>query len=134
MSGNYEDILYLPHHVSGTRRQMSMTDRAAQFSPFAALTGYDAAIRETARLTDSSVDLEGDEKAVLNGRLQLLSGCLDREPRITVTYFVPDRRKSGGAYETVEGRVRKIDPLEQALFLGDGTRIPFDRIRYLEEP
>ena len=134
MSGNYEDILYLPHHVSGTRRQMSMTDRAAQFSPFAALTGYDAAIRETARLTDSSVDLEGDEKAVLNGRLQLLSRCLDREPRITVTYFVPDRRKSGGAYETVTGQVRKIDPLEQALFLGDGTRIPFDRIRYLEEP
>ena len=134
MSGNYEDILYLPHHVSGTRRQMSMTDRAAQFSPFAALTGYDAAIRETARLTDSSVDLEGDEKAVLNGRLQLLSRCLDREPRITVTYFVPDRRKSGGAYETVEGRVRKIDPLEQALFLEDGTHIPFDRIRYLEEP
>lgn len=133
MSGNYEDILYLPHHVSGTRRQMSMTDRAAQFSPFAALTGYDAAIRETARLTDSSVDLEGDEKAVLNGRLQLLSRCLDREPRITVTYFVPDRRKSGGAYETVTGQVRKIDPLEQALFLGDGTRIPFDRIRYLEE-
>lgn len=134
MSGNYEDILYLPHHVSGTRRQMSMTDRAAQFSPFAALTGYDAAIRETARLTDSSVDLEGDEKAVLNGRLQLLSRYLDREPRITVTYFVPDRRKSGGAYETVEGRVRKKDPLEQALFLEDGTRIPFDRIRYLEEP
>ena len=134
MSGNYEDILYLPHHVSGTRRQMSMTDRAAQFSPFAALTGYDAAIRETSRLTDSSVDLEGDEKAVLNGRLQLLSRCLDREPRITVTYFVPDRRKSGGAYETVEGRVRKIYPLEHALFLEDGTRIPFDRIRYLEEP
>lgn len=134
MSGNYEDILYLPHHVSGTRRQMSMTDRAAQFSPFAALTGYDAAIRETARLTDSSVDLEGDEKALLDRRIQLLFRHLDREPRITVTYFVPDRRKSGGAYETVTGQVRKIDPLEQALFLGDGTRIPFDRIRYLEEP
>ncbi len=133
MSDKYEDILDLPHHVSATRRRMSMTERAAQFSPFAALTGYDAAIRETGRLTDCSVELEGDEKALLDRRIQLLFRHLDRQPWITVTYFVPDRRKSGGAYETVEGRVRKIDPLEQALFLEDGTRIPFDRVRFLEE-
>ena len=129
---NYEDILYLPHHVSGTRRRMSMTDRAAQFSPFAALTGYDAAIRETQRQTECSVELDAEEKAMLNNRIRMLSRLLKLRPTITVTYFVPDQKKSGGAYECVTGQVWKIDPVGQTLFLEDGTVVGFERIRALE--
>ena len=90
MTGDYNDIIYLPHHVSPTRPQMSMRDRAAQFSPFAALTGYDAAIRETARLTQEKVELDEQELAVLDRKFQLLLEQLGRCPQVTITWFVPD--------------------------------------------
>lgn len=128
MNGPYDDILYMPHHVSATRKRMSMLDRAAQFSPFAALTGYDAAIRETGRLTDNAIDLDVDGKAILNEKLQRLSNLQETQPEITVTYFVPDERKSGGAYASVTGKVKKIDPYKQVLLMADGTEVCFERI------
>lgn len=128
MSGRYDDILDLTHHVSKKRKQMSMHDRAAQFSPFAALTGYDAAIRETGRLTDRQIEHAADGAAMLDEKLRLLAARLAQQPEITVTYFVPDERKNGGAYVDARGRLRRIDRLGGALVLEDGTRIPFGRI------
>ena len=128
MKGPYDDIIQMPHHVSATRKPMSLLDRAAQFSPFAALTGYDAAIRETGRLTDNAVDLDVDGKAMLNETLQRLSGLQETRPEVTVTYFVPDDRKTGGAYTKVTGCVKKLDPNTQILLLTDGTEIRFSRI------
>lgn len=128
MSSPYEDILHLPHHVSTTRPRMSMLDRAAQFSPFAALTGYDAAIRETERLTDHPIDLDVDGKAMLNRKIRTLLEHQSEQPEVTLTYFVPDARKSGGAYVETTGRVRKVDPYAQALMMADGGMISFDTI------
>ena len=128
MSGKYDDIIDLPHHVSPTRKRMSMTDRAAQFSPFAALTGYEAAITETGRLTDCQIDLDVDGKAMLDEKLRLLAAHLQEQPEVTITYFVPDERKSGGAYVDKTCRVRRIDLRENAVQTAEGTWIPFDRI------
>lgn len=132
MNGPYDDILYMPHHVSATRKRMALLDRAAQFSPFAALTGYDAAIRETGRLTDSAVDWDVDGMAILNEKLRHLSERQETQPEVTVTYFVPDERKNGGAYTTVTGKVKKLDPYAQVLLLTDGREISFQRILELE--
>ena len=93
----YEDIIHLPHHVSSKRPQMPMIDRAAQFSPFAALTGYDDAISETGRLTDEKIDISEEEKEVLDRKQQFLLEKLDKRPALTVIYIVPDAKKSGGA-------------------------------------
>lgn len=130
MIGPYDDILFLPHPVSKTHKPMSQLDRAAQFSPFAALTGYDAAIQEAARLTEDAVELDTEEIAVLNEILGRLADRISSRPRITVTYFLPDIRKAGGAYTTVTGRLKRVDPVEQVLGMADGTVIPF---RYLRE-
>ncbi len=132
MSGPYDDIINLPHHVSKTRPQMSMWDRAAQFSPFAALTGYDAAIKETGRLTDEKIDLGEEEKEVLDRKLRFLMKKLSERPALTVTYFVPDEKKSGGAYVTKMGRLKKIDGLSRRIQLTDGTKIPLDDILEIE--
>lgn len=105
-SENYEDIINLPHHVSSKRPQMPMLDRAAQFSPFAALTGYDDAIHETARLTNNKVDLSEEEKETLDRKQQILSEKLSNHPALTITYFVPDAKKSGGAYVTISGNLK----------------------------
>ncbi len=128
MSGKYDDIINLPHHVSPTRPPMSMQDRAAQFSPFAALTGYDAAIHETARLTDRKIDLGEDARAALDRKMDWLRSQLANQPTITIVYFVPDERKEGGTYRTCEGKLRQIDEAEQVLCLADGTRIPFEDV------
>ena len=128
----YDDIIDLPHHVSATRLRMSMIDRAAQFSPFAALTGYDAAIKETGRLTDQRIELTEDSRAVLDRKQQLLVDNLADHPEVSVTYFVPDKRKTGGAYVTVTGRVKKVDDYQRLLLLTDGTKIPLDEILDME--
>ena len=128
----YDDIINLPHHVSATRPQMSMINRAAQFSPFAALTGYDAAIRETGRLTDSRIELSEDSRTDLDRKQQLLSDRLAEHPEVSVTYFVPDRKKAGGAYVTVTGNVKKLDDLQRLMVLTDGTVVPVDEILALE--
>ena len=125
---DYNDIIRLPHHVSQNHPQMSMHDRAAQFAPFAALTGYEAAVGETARLTAERRELDPQEAEELNRRLTELAARLPDHPEVTVEYFVPDDRKAGGAYVTVTGRVRHISVPERTLVMEDGTEIPLEDI------
>ena len=130
----YEDILTLPHHKAANRPHMSMHDRAAQFSPFAALTGLDAALRETARLTDQRITLDEYEQAALDETLQTVRDTLTKKehPTVEVCYFVPDTRKAGGAYCTVTGVVKKMAEFEGLLILADGTEVPMGEIAVLE--
>lgn len=124
----YEDIINLPHHISPTRQQMPMSDRAAQFSPFAALTGYDAAIKETGRLTDERIELDVEALSALDMKYQILMEVLDEAPEVTITYFQPDERKAGGKYVSAVGAVKKIDDFERRITMRDGTRIPMDDV------
>ena len=124
----YDDIINLPHHTSRTRPHMSAYDRAAQFSPFAALTGHDAAITETARLTDNRVELDEYSKADLNQRLCIIQDRMDEQTKVSITYFQPDQKKSGGAYITAAGCVKKIEEYEHAVVMKDDTKIPIDQI------
>ena len=128
----YDDFLDLPHHQSTEQEHMSLHDRAAQFSPFAALTGYAGVIRETARLTDRQIELDETMLTALNERYQLLLSVLDAEPEVEITYFVPDERKSGGAYRTVSGVVKKADEFVRRLTLTDGTVIPMEDVLMLD--
>lgn len=132
MTKTYDDIIHLPHHVSATRPQMPNIDRAAQFSPFAALTGYDAAIKETERLTDERIELDEYMKYALNERLQRIADRLDSHPEIKITYFQPDRKKNGGTYVTMNSSVKKIDMYERVIIMVDGTAIPIDEIINIE--
>lgn len=128
----YDDIIGLPHHVSETRPRMSRRDRAAQFSPFAALTGHGAAIREAGRRTEEPAELDEDRKSVLDGRLQALQERIGDRPEATVTYFLPDGRKAGGTYRTVSGPVKKIDAQGRRILFEDGTEVSFDALYDLE--
>ena len=128
MNGKYDKIMGLPHHVSKTRPQMPMSDRAAQFAPFAALTGYDAAIKETGRLTDERIELDVEALSALDMKYQLLMEALDEAPEVTITYFQPDERKAGGKYVSAVGTVKKIDDFERRITMRDGTRIPTDDV------
>ena len=132
MSDEYKDIINLPHHVSSKRPQMPMLDRAAQFSPFASLTGYDDAIHETGRLTDEKIDLSEEEKEALDRKQQILMERLCDHPALTVTYFVPDAKQSGGAYVTKSGSLKTIDKFERWILLTDGTKIPLDDVADIE--
>ena len=123
MTGEYDDIINLPRPISKTHPPMSAMDRAAQFSPFAALTGYDAAIKETARLTDEKIELDEYAKDALNERLQILAERIKDHPEIAITYFQPDAKKNGGAYVTAIGAVKKIDEYERFVVMTDGTGI-----------
>lgn len=128
MTGIYDDIINLPHHVSSTHPHMTAVDRAAQFSPFAALTGYDSAIKETARLTDERIELDEYAKNILSDRLQIIADRIKEYPEITITYFQPDAKKKGGAYVTAVGSAKKIDEYERVVVMTDGTKIPIDEI------
>ena len=128
----YDDIINLPHHVSKTHPQMSMHDRAAQFSPFAALTGHSDAAQETARLTQEESTLSEDVIEGINRKLASLKARLSENPDVKITFFIQDSRKSGGRYQTTQSTVRKIDESSQILVLDDGTAIPFMHIRYIE--
>lgn len=128
MSGPYDDIIHLPPPVSKKHPQMSRENRAAQFSPFAALTGHGAAIKETARLTDARIELSENTAAELDRRLDLLNTHIQQHPNISVTYFQPDVRKEGGSYVTVTGAVKKIDAYERVLLIMDGTKIAISDI------
>ena len=132
MTGDYDDIINLPHHISKTRPQMSMKDRAAQFSPFAALTGYDAAIKETGRLTDEKIELDEEALSNLNMKFQILFEKLDEQPDIAITYFKPDETKSGGAYLTTTDKIKKVDEYERMITTTNGTKIPMDDVINLE--
>ena len=126
MTGPYDDILHLPHPTSKRHPRMPIVDRAAQFSPFAALTGHRAAIEETARVTDRRIELDEDAKEQLDQTLQLLLERIDEQPEVTVTWFSPDKKKAGGQYHTATGKLKRIDSREGRLILTDGTQIPLE--------
>ena len=126
MTGPYDDILHLPHPTSKRHPRMPIADRAAQFSPFAALTGHRAAIEETARVTDRRIELDEDAKEQLDQTLQLLLERIDEQPEITVTWFSPDKKKAGGQYHTATGKLKRIDTQESRLILTDGNQIPLE--------
>lgn len=128
----YGDIIDLPHHQSPTRPKMSNYDRAAQFSPFAALTGHADAIKETARQTEEFIEPSDDMKAVINKKLLFLVEKLETRPEVTITYFQPDEKKSGGAYITVTGTVSKIKNYERVIQMSTGETIPIDRVTEIE--
>ena len=124
----YDDIINLPHHVSKTHPHMSIHDRAAQFSPFAALTGYDDSVKETARLTDEKPILDDIEIERIERLLQYLYSIIDEKPRATIQYFIPDDYKAGGKIVEVKESIRKIDVNASKLLLENGTEIPFKDI------
>ena len=125
---DYSDIINMPHHVSNNRPQMSIRDRAAQFAPFAALTGYDDAVRETARQTNQKIELLDEQVAILNEKILFLIEKIKDNLEITITYFIPDKKKEGGAYTTVKGIVKKIDEYNKLIILNDGREIMMDSI------
>lgn len=126
MQRDYSDIINLPHHQSSARKRMSMLDRAAQFAPFAALTGYEAAIKETARTTEKKSELDEEALIELNRRTLILQGNINAKPLISVKYFIADKKKQGGEYAIYEGNIRKIDNLQHVLVFDDGTRLAMD--------
>ena len=125
---NYDDIINLPHHQSKVRPQMSLYNRAAQFSPFSALTGYEDAIEETARLTENKHTLSDEETDMLNRKMALLKDKTNEKPTISIKYFIPDDLKDGGSYSNISEKLRAIDSFSRLVILQDGTTIPFDDI------
>ena len=131
-SNKYDDMIYLPNPTPTCKPRMSLHDRAAQFSPFAALTGYEDAVEETARLTDTRLELSEDMKTILNEKMQMIVDNLDSEPIVTITYFVPDKKKEGGAYVDVTGVVKEIDEYERCIVMTDKKKIPIEQVRAIE--
>ena len=130
----YDDLMGLPHHVSGCHPQMPMQDRAAQFSPFAALTGYDAAIQEAGRRTEEKIMLAEDALHELDRKLQLLMDRLREKPEVRITYFLADQKKSGGAYVSAAGTVQKMNIMERWIVMHNGAKIPIDDIYDISGP
>ena len=128
MTHDYDDIINLPHYEPKHHPRMSMWNRAAQFAPFAALTGYDAAIQESGRLTDEWIDMGDSANEELNRKMELLKSKLPEHPTVTIEYFHPDSHKSGGSYKSVTGVVRRIDDIERFVELADGRKIAIDAI------
>lgn len=131
-SGKYDDIINLPHHVSTKHPKMSLENRAAQFSPFAALTGYEDAIKETARLTDNKIELDENAMAEIDMKLGMLTDIISQQPEVEITYFKQDDRKTGGTYMTMVGRLKKIDGFKCELIMMDGKRIAINDILKIE--
>ena len=132
MASGYEDIIHLPHHQSKVHPRMPVSARAAQFAPFAALTGYEDAVEETARLTEERIELTEEAKAMIDQKLQYLRDHLDEHPEVTLTYFVPDSRKAGGAYVTVRGVLKATDQMAGTITLLDRTVIPIKDITRID--
>ncbi len=132
MDDRYNDIINLPHYRSKKRPHMSAHDRAAQFSPFSALTGHDEAIKETARLTDKKIELDETTKTMLNEKFNFIMEHIYEQPEITVTYFIPDTLKDGGMYVDFVGKVKKYDYLNRILHFTDNTEIKVDDILEIE--
>lgn len=128
MSSRYRDIIALPHHVSRTRAQMPIRNRAAQFAPFAALTGYDGVIAETARTTSEKPGLSEEMGEIIDYKLRTIVERINEAPRVAITYFVRDKLKSGGAYEYANGLAKRVDSVERTLCLTDGRTIPINDI------
>ena len=126
--GKYDNIINLPHHESKKHPRLSTEQRAAQFAPFAALTGYGDAISETSRLTEDRIELDNEEKRKIDTKLQELKNNILKKPKVTITFFIPDIKKSGGEYKTVNGNLKNIDEYNQVLILEDKTKIPIREI------
>ena len=131
-SSKYKDIIDLPHHQSLRRPRMAMIDRAAQFSPFAALTGHNDAIIETARLTDRKIELDEGAKSIINEKIQMISDFLFEKPTVTFTHFEPDIKKEGGTYLNTTGTVKRIDEFKREIILTDGRIILIEHIYDIE--
>lgn len=132
MTGAYDDIINLPRPTSSKHPRMSLSDRAAQFSPFAALSGHEAAIRETARLTDRRIELDEDVKVELDRKLRLVADHLAERPRVSITFFEVDDKKEGGSYRTATGPIKRIDDVRRLVIMQDGREIPVDDISGIE--
>ena len=128
MNNKYDDIINLPHYVSNKHPQMTLDARAAQFAPFAALTGYEDAVEETARLTNERIELDDEAKNILDNKIRIIQEQIATRPMITFIYFVPDLKKDGGKYVKIEGIVKKIDEYKQLIILEDKTEIPINEI------
>lgn len=128
----YEDIVNLPPHISKKHSQPSMMDRAARFAPFAAITGYEEMVLEEARVTEERVDLDEGALSLLNEKLNMIQEFIDEEPEIKITYFEPDKKKSGGAYIDITGTVKRIDEYECLVIMTDGKKIRIEDIYSLE--
>lgn len=128
----YDDIMDVEYPFLSKHKKMSIENRAAQFAPFAALTGHDEAISETARLTESEVELDEERKEQLNRELIKIKSALKKQPLIVVTFFEPDEKKSGGQYRRYEGRVQKIDEFNENMLMTDGTMIRIQSIIEIE--
>ena len=134
MNGSYDDIIHLPHPTSPRHPRMSRANRAAQFSPFAALAGHEAAIGETARVTQQRLELTEDEKERLDRRQHILQAHMEEHPTVTVRYFLPDGKKAGGAYQVVTGHLRRVNVHRGILCLWEGVEIPLNDIVALDSP
>lgn len=132
MSGNYDDIINHKHYQSSTRTRMSLHDRAAQFAPFAALTGYDDLVVEEARITDGKIDLEESELEMLDHAHRILKEHISEKPKVTITYFISDEKKQGGKYVTIQGELKKLDEYNHAYVFTDGTVIPISDINKIK--
>jgi len=130
---SYDDIINMPHHVSTKHPQMSIEERSAQFAPFSALTGYEDCVEETARITDKKIDISEDQKEILNRKIGKIKKIIEKNPTIKITYFIPDDKKSGGKYATIEDRIKKIDEINQELILINGQKIKLNYITDLSE-
>lgn len=124
----YNDIINLPHHVSNTRKPMTLHNRAAQFAPFAALKGYDSAIKEEARITSKKIELDEELKTIINENIKLINNNIKEKPKVMITYFIPDNKKTGGSYETIICNVKKIDNVNKFIVLTDNKKIDFDNL------
>ena len=132
MTNDYDDIINLPHYEPKHHPRMSMWNRAAQFAPFAALTGYDAAIQESGRLTDDWVALSESGNVEMNRKIELIVSMLPEDPSVTIEYFVPDGHKEGGSYQNYIGNIKRIDEYEKYIEFTDGKRVPLDAIREIK--
>lgn len=132
MKNSYDDIIHLPHPTSTAHARMSTASRAAQFAPFSALTGHDAAVKETARLTDRQTELEEGELANLNSKLRILADHRAERPEVSIIYFRPDTKKAGGAYVSTTGIVKKVDDFEGVITLVNGEHISFEYVLKIE--
>ena len=128
----YEDIVNLPRHISKVHPQATMADRAARFSPFAAISGYEDMVKEAARVTEERIDITDATKELLNEKLNMIIEFLDEEPEVTITYFEPDKKKDGGAYIGITGTVKRIDEYERIVLMSDDKKIRIDEIYAIE--
>lgn len=124
----YDDIINLPHHVSKTRKQMPISERAGQFAPFAALTGYDDEVKETARLVDKEIVLDDEVKEMISNKLNIIETFIKDKPLVTITYFIDDIKKDGGKYEEITSNIRRIDEVKRVVILTDKSEINIDKI------